>query len=60
MRPNQPSVAATRSHVKLSSAHPSGTVNSMVLVTVTGDHDRPEWLITFTGIRSVSFSTLGT
>jgi hypothetical protein len=24
----------------------------MVLITVTGDHDRPEWLITINGIRS--------
>ncbi len=23
----------------------------MVLITVTGDHDRPEWLITINGIR---------
>jgi hypothetical protein len=26
-------------------------VNSMLLVTGTGDHDRPEWLITINGIR---------
>jgi hypothetical protein len=24
----------------------------MVLITVTGDHDRPEWLITINGIRN--------
>ena len=29
----------------------SAMVNSMILVTVTGDHDRPDWMITFTGIR---------
>jgi hypothetical protein len=27
-------------------------VNSMVLIIVTGDHDRPEWLITINGIRT--------
>jgi hypothetical protein len=27
-------------------------VNSMILVTRTGDHDRPEWLITINGIRT--------
>jgi putative transposase len=28
-------------------------VNSMVLITVKGDHDRPEWLIRINGIRTV-------
>jgi hypothetical protein len=30
--------------------HPSGMVNSMVSITVTGDHDWPEWLIRISGI----------
>lgn len=30
--------------------HSSGMVNSMVLIAVTGDHDRPEWLITINGM----------
>jgi len=25
----------------------------MVLITATGDHDRPEWLITINGIRTI-------
>jgi hypothetical protein len=27
-------------------------VDSMVLITATGDHDRPEWLIRINGIRN--------
>ncbi len=50
----QPSMAATRRHTKPSAVHSSGTVNSMVLVTVTGDHDRPDWLITINGIRTLA------
>ena len=51
--PIQLSVAAIRSHTKPSTTHSSGMVNSMILVTGTGDHDRPEWLITINGIRNV-------
>jgi hypothetical protein len=29
----------------------SGRVNSMITITGPGDHDRPEWLITMTGMR---------
>jgi len=29
-------------------------VNNMITVTRTGDHDRPEWLITINGIRSLA------
>jgi hypothetical protein len=39
-------------HAKPSTVHSSGRVNSVVSITVTGDHDRPEWLIRITGIRS--------
>jgi hypothetical protein len=35
----------------------SAMVNSMVLVTVTGDHDRPDRMITFTGIRRLDVSS---
>jgi hypothetical protein len=31
-------------------------VNSMVLVTATGDHDRPDWMTTFTGIRNYNLN----
>ena len=55
MRPLQPSVAATSHHPKPSTVRSSGMVNSMVLITVTGDHDRPEWLIRINGIRSKLF-----
>jgi hypothetical protein len=33
-------------------------VNSMVLITVTGDHDRPEWLIRINGIRIVKLEVV--
>ena len=30
----------------------STQVSSMITITGLGDHDRPDWLITMTGIRS--------
>ena len=54
MRLIQPSVAATSRHPKPSAVHSSGMVNSMVSITVTGDHDRPEWLIRINGIRTLA------
>jgi hypothetical protein len=30
----------------------------MVLFTMTGDHDRPEWLITINGIRTLDGATM--
>ena len=53
MRRDQPSVAATRHDLMPSAAQSSSTVNSMVTITGTGDHDRPEWLITVAGIRNL-------
>jgi hypothetical protein len=32
----------------------SAMVNSMLLITATGDHDRPDWMIMFTGIRTLT------
>jgi hypothetical protein len=46
-------VAATSRHPQPSAVRSSGMVNSMVLITVTGDHDRPEWLIRINGIRNL-------
>ena len=56
MRRDQPSVAATRHDLMPSAAQSSSTVNSMVTITGTGDHDRPEWLITVAGIRTLVYS----
>jgi hypothetical protein len=30
----------------------------MITITETGDHHQPEWLITFTGIRTVPLKAL--
>jgi hypothetical protein len=47
MRPAQPSVVADRHPVMLSAAPSSGMVNTMITITRIGDHDRPEWLISW-------------
>jgi hypothetical protein len=36
----------------------SAMVESMVLITATGHHDRPDWMITFTGIRRLGVGSL--
>jgi hypothetical protein len=51
MTPPQSSVAAALRLKTPSIMRSSAMVNSMVLITATGDHDRPDWMITFTGIR---------
>jgi hypothetical protein len=37
----------------LSAVPSSGTVNIMITITGIGDHDRPEWLIRISGIRTL-------
>jgi len=32
----------------------STQVSSMITITGLGDHDRPDWLITMTGIRNLA------
>ena len=51
MTPPQLSVVTAPRFKTPSIMRSSAMVNSMILVTVTGDHDRPDWMITFTGIR---------
>ena len=53
MRPVQPSVVAVQRHVMLSAVPSSGTVNSVIRITGIGDHDRPEWLIRISGMRTM-------
>jgi len=36
----------------LSAVPSSGIVNSVIMITGIGDHDRPEWLIRISGMRS--------
>ena len=55
MRPIQPSVVAVQRHVMLSAVPSSGIVNSMIRITGIGDHDRPEWLIRISGMRTSVF-----
>ncbi len=52
MRPVQPSVVAVQRQVMLSAMPSSGIVNSVIRITGIGDHDRPEWLIRISGIRT--------
>ena len=40
------------SATKPSAVHSSGMVNSVVSITGSGDHDRPDWLIRITGDRT--------
>jgi hypothetical protein len=37
----------------LSAMRSLSMVKRMIMITGTGDHDRPEWLIIITGIRSI-------
>jgi len=37
----------------LFTAPSSGSVNTMIRITGIGDHDRPEWLIRISGIRTL-------
>jgi len=43
------------SAVRIADHHASGFLAHSDVITITGfgDHNQPEWLITFTGIRSV-------
>jgi hypothetical protein len=52
MKPVQPSVVADRYRVVLFAVPSSGRVNTMIRITGIGDHDRPEWLIRISGMRS--------
>jgi hypothetical protein len=38
----------------LFTAPSSGRVNTMIAITGIGDHDRPEWLIRISGIRTLA------
>jgi hypothetical protein len=53
MRPVQPSVAVAQHHVMLCKMPASGIVNTMIRITGIGDHDRPEWLIRISGMRTL-------
>ena len=59
MRPVQPSVVATRHHIMLSAVPSSSIVNSVIRITGIGDHDRLEWLIRISGIRSFGYIPFG-
>ena len=36
----------------------SGDVNTMITITGIGDHDRPEWMIRISGIRTQLFAEI--
>jgi hypothetical protein len=36
----------------------SGIVNSVIRITGIGDHNRPEWLIRISGMRSCEFRSI--
>jgi hypothetical protein len=59
MRPVQPSVAAIRHHVMLSAVPSSSIVNSVIRITGIGDHDRLEWLIRISGMRTYERGCVG-
>jgi hypothetical protein len=44
----------------LSAMRSLSMVKRMIMITGTGDHDRPEWLIIITGIRRLDLAALRT
>jgi hypothetical protein len=42
----------------LHARHLLDQVSSVITITGLGDHDQPDWLITMTGIRTVSGGTV--
>jgi hypothetical protein len=41
----------------LSTMHSSSRVNTVIRITMNGDHDQPDWLITINGMRIQSRTT---
>ena len=52
MTPRQPSVVTTRRRLMPPARLSSPRLSSTITITGPGDHDRPDWLITMTGIRN--------
>jgi len=46
-------VVTTKRRPCLPTSLSSVQVSSMIMITGMGDHDRPEWLITMAGIRTL-------
>jgi hypothetical protein len=45
-------VATARRRPALPARHSSAQARSVIMITGIGDHDRPDWLITITGMRT--------
>ena len=45
-------MVTTNATLMLPARHSSAQASSVITITGIGDHDRPDWLITMTGIRS--------